>query len=110
MKKLALILLAGASLLGTAGIASAQGYYGGGYGPGPYYGDRYRERYYDDRSYYRGRGAMPTPRQLATTSTVVASAVRVDSPSRMACVSHIVGTNSSSSGGRRSGRPLFLPL
>ena len=57
MKKFALILLAGASLLGTAGIASAQGYYGGGYyGPGPYYGDRYRERYYDDRRYYRGRG------------------------------------------------------
>jgi hypothetical protein len=65
MKKLALILLAGASLLGTAGIASAQGYYGGGYGPGPYYGDRYRERYYDDDRYYRrGRGgygsAYPT--------------------------------------------------
>ena len=61
MKKLAFILLAGASLLGTAGIALAQGYYGGGYGPGPYYGDRYRERYYDDRRYYRGRGGYAYP-------------------------------------------------
>ncbi|MGA8824470.1 MAG: hypothetical protein WB613_16760 [Pseudolabrys sp.] len=56
MKKLALILLAAASLVGTAGAASAQ-WYGGGpyYGrPDPYYGDRYRAPYYDDRSYYRG--------------------------------------------------------
>jgi hypothetical protein len=46
MKKLALMLLTAASLVGTAGVASAQ--YGGGYyGGGPYYGDRYRERYYD---------------------------------------------------------------
>ena len=46
MKKLALVLLTVASLVGTAGVASAQ--YGGGYyGGGPYYGDRYRERYYD---------------------------------------------------------------
>jgi hypothetical protein len=47
MKKLALILLAAASLVGTAGVASAQ--YGGGYyygGPDPYYRPRYRERYY----------------------------------------------------------------
>jgi hypothetical protein len=56
MKKLALILLAAASLVGAAGVASAQ--YGGGYysgGPGPYYGDRYRERYYDDDGRYYGR-------------------------------------------------------
>lgn len=56
MKKLALILLAAAALLGTAGIASAQ-WYGGGYysgGPDPYYRNRYRERYYsDDYRYYR---------------------------------------------------------
>ena len=51
MKKFALILLAGASLLGTAGIASAQYYYGGG----PYYGDPYRGRYYDG-GYYQRRG------------------------------------------------------
>lgn len=45
MKKLALILVAGASLLGTSGIASAQYYYGGGghYGR-PYYGDPYYPR------------------------------------------------------------------
>ena len=56
MKKLALILLAAASLVGMAGAASAQ-WYGGGpyYGrPDPYYGDRYRAPYYDDRGYYRG--------------------------------------------------------
>ena len=51
MKKFALILLAGASLLGTTGIASAQYYYGGG----PYYGDPYRGRYYDG-GYYQRRG------------------------------------------------------
>jgi hypothetical protein len=67
MKKIALIVLAAASLVGTAGVASAQGYYGGGpyYGaPGPYYGDRYRERYYDnDERYYRGgRGYYPPGR------------------------------------------------
>ena len=45
MKKIALILLAAASLVGTASIASAQ-WYGGN--PGPYYGDQYRGRYYDD--------------------------------------------------------------
>jgi hypothetical protein len=50
MKKLALILLAGASLLGTAGIAAAQYYY-----DRPGYGDPYRGRYYDDR-YYQRRG------------------------------------------------------
>ena len=57
MKKFALILLAGASLLGTTGIASAQYYYGGGYygRPGPYYGDPYRGRYYDG-GYYQRRG------------------------------------------------------
>jgi hypothetical protein len=57
MKKLALIVLAAASLVGTAGVASAQ-WYGGGYysgGPGPYYGDPYRQRYYDDDRYYRRR-------------------------------------------------------
>ena len=51
MKKLVLMLLAGASLLGTAGIASAQ------YGNyGPYYGDPYRGRYYDDGYQRRGYG------------------------------------------------------
>jgi hypothetical protein len=54
MKKLALVLLAAASLTGTAGVASAQWYGGGYYGPGPYYGDRYRERYYGDGRYYPG--------------------------------------------------------
>ena len=60
MKKLAPILLAAASLVGTAGVALAQWYgggpyYGGGYyGGGPYYGDRYRERYYDGDYRYRG--------------------------------------------------------
>ena len=45
MKKLALILVAGASLLGTSGIASAQYYYGGGgYYGRPYYGDPYYPR------------------------------------------------------------------
>jgi hypothetical protein len=54
MKKSALILLAVASLVTTAGAAWAQ--YGGGYyGPGPYYGDRYRDRYYEDDRYYRRR-------------------------------------------------------
>jgi len=55
MKKLALILLAAVSLIGTVGLASAQ--YGGGYyGPGPDYGERYRQRYYsDDDRYYRRR-------------------------------------------------------
>jgi len=51
MKHLALILLASASLMGTAGVASAQWYGGGGYyndGPGPYYRHPYRDRYYDD--------------------------------------------------------------
>jgi hypothetical protein len=51
MKKLVLMLLAGASLLGAAGIASAQ------YGNyGPYYGDPYRGRYYDDGYQRRGYG------------------------------------------------------
>ena len=66
MKKLAFILLAAASLVWTAGVASAQWYGGGPYyggGPGPYYGDRYRERYYDDDRYYRGgRGYYPPGR------------------------------------------------
>ena len=61
-----------------------------------------------DTTEAEGAMALRTPRQLATTPTVVASAVRVDSPSRMACVSHIVATNSSSSRGRRSGRPLLF--
>jgi hypothetical protein len=59
MKKLALILLAAASLVGTAGVASAQ-WYGGGYygGPDPYYRHRYREQYYDRQGYgyYGGYG------------------------------------------------------
>ena len=46
MKKLALIVLTAASLVGTSGVAAAQ--YGGGYYGDRYYGDRYRERYYDD--------------------------------------------------------------
>jgi hypothetical protein len=54
MKRLALIVLAAASLVGTAGVASAQ-WYGGGYSGDRYYGDRYRERYYDDDRYYRRR-------------------------------------------------------
>jgi hypothetical protein len=61
MKKIVVILLAGASLVGAAGIASGQYYYGGGnyYGrPGPYYGDPYRGRYYHDGYYQRGRGAI----------------------------------------------------
>jgi hypothetical protein len=58
MNKLALVLLAAASLVGTADVASAQ-WYGGGYyygGPDPYYRHRYRERYYygDDYRYYGG--------------------------------------------------------
>ena len=57
MKKLAFITLAAASLVGTAGVASAQ-WYGGGYyyGGRPYYGDPYRYRYYygDDYRYYGG--------------------------------------------------------
>ncbi len=72
MKKFALILLATASLVGMADVASAQ--YGGGpyYGPGPFYGrgpgpyydERYRERNYDyDNRYYRdGRGYYPPGR------------------------------------------------
>jgi len=57
MKRLVLLLVAAAALLGTLGAASAQ--YGGGYypyGPGPYYGDRYRDRYYDDDRNYLRRG------------------------------------------------------
>jgi hypothetical protein len=53
MKKLALIVLAAASLVGTAGVASAQ--YGGGYYGDRYSGERYRQRYYDDDRYYRRR-------------------------------------------------------
>jgi hypothetical protein len=53
MKKLALIMMATASLVATVGTASAQYYYGGGYyNPNPYYGGR---RYYDD-GYYPRRG------------------------------------------------------
>jgi hypothetical protein len=43
MKKFALILLAAASLVGTASVATAQ--WGGYYYGDRYYGDRYRERY-----------------------------------------------------------------
>src|SRR5258707_12863378 len=56
MKKLAFILLAAASLVGTAGVASAQGYGGGSNygGPGPNYGGRDRKRYDDSEDgYYR---------------------------------------------------------
>lgn len=53
MKKLALIVLAAASLVGTSGVASAQ--HGGGYYGDRYYGDRYRERYYDDDRYHHRR-------------------------------------------------------
>ena len=53
MKKFALILLAAASLVGTASVATAQ--WGGYYYGDRYYGDRYRERYYDDDRYYRRR-------------------------------------------------------
>jgi hypothetical protein len=53
MKKLALIMMATASLVATVGTASAQYYYGGRYyNPNPYYGGR---RYYDD-GYYPRRG------------------------------------------------------
>jgi hypothetical protein len=67
MKKLAVILLAAASLVGTAGAASAQwyggGYYGGGYyGGRPYYGDQYRYRYYGDDYRYYGGGYYPPGR------------------------------------------------
>lgn len=73
MKKISLVLLAGASLLGTATAASAQFYYYDGgpsyVDPGPSYGPRYRERYYDDdddryyrrdyRRRYRSRNVCP---------------------------------------------------
>ena len=58
MKMLALILLTGVSLVGTAGIAPAQYYGGGPYydNPGPFYRGPYREpRYYDDERYERRR-------------------------------------------------------
>jgi len=64
MKKLAFILLAAASVVGKVDIAAAQ-YGGGPYmgGPGPYYGDRYRERdYYYDNRYRNGRGYYPPGR------------------------------------------------
>src|SRR5262249_61263712 len=51
MKKLAFIMLAAVSLLATAGIASAQYYYGGGYYY-PYYRDGYPGQFY--RRYYHG--------------------------------------------------------
>src|SRR3974390_1011525 len=57
MKRLGLLLVAAAAPLGALCAASAQ--YGGGYypyGPGPYYGDRYRDRYYDDDRNYLRRG------------------------------------------------------
>lgn len=59
MRNLALIVLASASLMGMPSIASAQ-WYGGSYyyddDPPPRYHRRhYRERYYDDDRYYRGR-------------------------------------------------------
>jgi hypothetical protein len=63
MKRFALILFAAASLAGTTNVASAQ-WSGGGYYSGErYYGDRYRERYYDDDRYYR-RGYSRGPRAV----------------------------------------------
>lgn len=57
MNKLTLILVATASIVGTAGAAAAQPYWGPGaeYGePGPRtYEEPYHERYYDDGRYYR---------------------------------------------------------
>lgn len=58
MKKFSLAILTIASLAGMAGTAFAQTYYddGGGYyvDPSPYYGPRYRDRYfYDDDRYER---------------------------------------------------------
>jgi hypothetical protein len=57
MKRVALAVLTAATLVGTAGAASAQYWGGGGYyedGPGPYYRPPYRDRYYDeDDRYYR---------------------------------------------------------
>lgn len=57
MKKFSLAILTIASLAGTAGTALAQTYYDDGDGyyvdPSPYYGPRYRERYYDDDRYER---------------------------------------------------------
>jgi hypothetical protein len=68
MKKLAFILLAAASLLGTAGIASAQYYYGGGYyyGGRPYYGDPYRYRPYGYDYRYYGEGYYYPPGRYRT--------------------------------------------
>ena len=89
MKKLALILLAAASLVGTAGAASAQ-WYGGGpyYGrPDPYYGDRYRAAYYDGRSYYRGGRAII--HQVAIGPGTVASEA---GQFKTASASHIAAT------------------
>ncbi len=56
MKKLTLVLLALASLMGTASVASAQ-YYGGGYyyDYPQYYHQRYRYYDYDDYRYRRHR-------------------------------------------------------
>jgi hypothetical protein len=67
LKKLALLLLAAASLLGIGGVASAQ-WYGGGpyYGPGPDYRYRYRERYYDDRYYGRDQRYHAPSRRWGT--------------------------------------------
>ena len=57
MKHLALIMLAAASMAGTASVASAQMFGGGTYYDRsiPYYPYRYGERYYDDDQYYRRR-------------------------------------------------------
>ncbi len=68
MKKLSLVLLALASLLGTAGVASAQYYYGGGYyyDHPRYYHHRDYDHDYDDyrwrHRYWRYRHHNPCPR------------------------------------------------
>jgi len=66
MKKLALILMAGASLVGTVGAASAQYYYRG-IPYGPYYGDGwyptrgYGPGFYAYREVIHGRDSLGRP-------------------------------------------------
>ena len=57
MKKLILILVAGASLVGTVGGASAQYYYRGVY-YGPYYGDGWYPKVGYGPGFYAYRGAV----------------------------------------------------
>ena len=58
MKKLALILMAGAALVGTVGAASAQYYYQGVY-YGPYAGDGWYPRLGYGPGFYAYRGGGP---------------------------------------------------